>query len=201
MPARDGAGRLEELVEVMQRRQRAGRFYHPCVRAALREIESGRTRRRAGGLVGYLARVAGCSRRTLERWSARDMGVALSRHIRQRGVYRTFSRLVVDPHANIDLVAQALGYTEKRSLTRCWKREVGTTPAFAAAVIRRRARAGRLAASDDETLITAARWVDDAERERERERESSTANAGKACAAVAKTRQPPIKDSQRPEYT
>lgn len=171
MPGMDMSGRLEALVRSLQKRHEAGRIYHPCVRAALSEIEARRAVPHRGGTIENLARAAGCSRRTLERWFSRNLGVPPSRHIRQWRIQRTLLQLVQDPFASVDQIAAEVGYADRRCLSRRWKQEVGTTPAFAASVIRQRTLVAGLEVSADEALIAIARWVDDAERERERERE------------------------------
>jgi len=148
--------RLVALVARVERVRRRCWAYDPAVQAALEGIlqpgalESPRATRKP--------EILGVTPRTLRNRFKRCTGLNRSSLQRKVNVVRSLEILADDPHVNLEWLANRAGYTRLSTLICAWNDEAGTTPGFAARVLKR----GELDSRSPERVMEAAKLVDEA---------------------------------------
>lgn len=128
---------MRQVVAFVEGVRRGAHALHPMVRCGVSEILAGEGR---CCTCAMLARRVGCTDRTLRKWFVAELGIGPNRFQRRWAIVCSLRLLVDESHAKLDVVASRVGYASNRALARAWLKEVGTTPAAAAAVVREKKR-------------------------------------------------------------
>ena len=148
--------RCSSLVVRIERIRRRSWAYDPDVQAAIVAICSFDANSAAPATGSEKRRAA--TARTLRNRFKRSVGLNQTDLRSKIAVLRSLEILVEDPHINLEWLANRVNYTRLSSLVRAWQAEVGTTPGFAARVLRR----GELNRKAQDRALEAAKLVDEA---------------------------------------
>ncbi len=140
-------GRLSEVVFQLEQILERYRGMHPTVRKAIDHMLA---RDKCCRNATFLACAVGCSQRTLRERFKEHVALPPMTFKRRLALVDSLRRLVVNPYASLDEIAQQVGYRRAGSLATMWENAVNLTPAKVALALKELRNGGRIGSHDDD---------------------------------------------------